>query len=169
MNDYKNNAYRHSLWNALGMKYMIDAGVSKNSSADIMRDVATSYEAAQSEWQLFWNTASFPGNNPQQIFHWVNMSTISTSGAMDLNNNLVGRTYVYKNIGWGVFGLFRNLSYTEICDHLRTMAENAQYYDPISASPILQQYDFGNPTNGLERLKWWPYDDDDRNLIYIKP
>lgn len=166
MNDYKNNAYRHSLWNALGMKYMIDAGVSKNSSADIMRDVATGYEAAQSEWQLFWNTASFPGNNPQQIFHWV--SANSTSGAMDLNNNLVGRTYVYKNIGWGIFGLFRNLSYTEICDHLRNMAENAQFYDPNNATPIHQRYDFGNPMNGLERLKWWPYDDDDRSLIYIK-
>lgn len=169
MNDYKNNAYRHSLWNALGVKYMIDAGVSRNSSVNIMRDVATSYEAAQSQWNLFWNTASFPGNNPQQLFPWINTNTIIPSGAMDLNNNLVGRTYVYKNIGWGVFGLFRNLSYTEICDHLRTMAENAQYYAPSNGTdPILQRYD-ANPNEALDRLKWWPYDDNGQNLIYIKP
>ena len=87
---------------------------------------------------------------------------------MDLNNNLVGRTYVYKNIGWGILGLFRNLSYTEICDHLRTMAENAQYYAPNQPGPILQRYD-SDPNEALDRLKWWPYDDNGQNLIYIKP
>lgn len=163
LNDYKNNAYRHSLWNALGMKYMIDAGVSKNSAVDLMQDVATSYEAAVGNWQLFWNTAHFPGNNPNQIFHWVDVQSVTS--AMDLNNNLVGRTYVYKNIGWGIFGLFRNLSYTDICDHLRNMAENAQYYSG-NAAGIHQQY--GNDPDGFERLKLWTYDDTDRSLIYIK-
>lgn len=88
---------------------------------------------------------------------------------MDLNNNLVGRTYVYKNIGWGILGLFRNLSYTEICDHLRNMAENAQYYDPINGRvSMLQRYD-ANLDEAVDRLKWWPYDDNGQNLIYIKP
>jgi hypothetical protein len=45
---------------------------------------------------------------------------------------------------------------------------SARFAYNAGPTPIYQIYDFGNPSNGLERLKWWTYDDADRNLVYIQ-
>lgn len=168
VNHERGNAYRHSVWNALGVKYMIDAGVSRNGALDKMRDVGTTYEAMRGAWRTFVAANDALWNNPQQAFDNVPRSNET---AMDLHNNLVGRTYMQNNISWGLFGLRRMPSYSQICDELRVRAVNASYYGPVEAFPNAI-YAIHNPSDindGFERLKWWSWDHTYRSLIYIKP
>lgn len=158
----KGNAYRHSLWNALGVKYMIDAGVSKNRALERMRDVATTYEAIQNQWQLFGATNQFFWNDPQQAFGAV---PDNLNSAMDLNNNLVGRTYMQANTSWGIWQIRSMPSYSQICDEMKNKANSSTNY--TSRDDIWRIYDSGTPTNGFQQLKWWAYDDNYRSLVRV--
>lgn len=163
----RGNAFRHSVWNALGVKYMIDAGVSKTRALEKMRDVATTYEAMTGQWGILVATNDALWNNPQQAFDNVPQGN---NNAMDLHNNMVGRTYMEKNTSWGIFGLRRMPSYSEICDELRNRSNTAIYRGPLGSSPdpIYLIYDSGNAANGFYRLKWWGWDNFLQPLTFIE-
>ncbi|WP_428664782.1 DUF6973 domain-containing protein [Runella sp.] len=65
------NAFRHSLWNALSVKKIKDAGSSEATAVDIVQQFTSAYEYDDSGTALIKNAAS----------------------AMDLHNNLVGRSF----------------------------------------------------------------------------
>jgi len=65
------NAFRHSLWNALSVKKLKDAGASEATATDIVQRFTSAYEYNDAGSVLVKNASS----------------------AMDLHNNLVGRSF----------------------------------------------------------------------------
>jgi hypothetical protein len=70
-NDNSSNAFRHALWNALAVKKLKDAGANDAIATDIVQQFTAAYEYNDAGTALVKNAAS----------------------AMDLHNNLVGRTF----------------------------------------------------------------------------
>lgn len=70
-NDNSSNAFRHSVWNALAVKKLKDIGATEAAAAEIVRQFTSAYEYNDSGTALVKNAAS----------------------AMDLHNNLVGRSF----------------------------------------------------------------------------
>jgi hypothetical protein len=75
------NAFRHSFWNAWGVRQLCVASLNKWRSLDRMKKFASAHECYN---QLIFN-------------------------AMDLNNNLVGRTYMYETVGQNWYGAANNI------------------------------------------------------------
>ena len=70
-NDNSSNAFRHSLWNALAVKKLKDAGANDANANDIVQQFTSAYEYNDTGTALVKTAAS----------------------AMDLHNNLVGRSF----------------------------------------------------------------------------
>ncbi|HAK77058.1 MAG TPA: hypothetical protein DCR35_14035 [Runella sp.] len=70
-NDNSSNAFRHSVWNALSVKKLKDIGASEATATEIVRLFTSAYEYNDAGTALVKNAAS----------------------AMDLHNNLVGRSF----------------------------------------------------------------------------
>ncbi len=70
-NDNSSNAFRHSLWNALAVKKLKDAGANDATANDIVQQFTSAYEYNEAGTALVKTAAS----------------------AMDLHNNLVGRSF----------------------------------------------------------------------------
>jgi hypothetical protein len=70
-NDNSSNAFRHSVWNALSVKKLKDAGANEATATDIVQRFTSAYEYNDAGTALVKTAAS----------------------AMDLNNNLVGRSF----------------------------------------------------------------------------
>jgi hypothetical protein len=70
-NDNSSNAFRHSVWNALAVKKLKDIGATEAAATEIVRQFTSAYEYNDAGTTLVKNAAS----------------------AMDLHNNLVGRSF----------------------------------------------------------------------------
>lgn len=70
-NDNSSNSFRHSVWNALAVKKLKDAGANEATATDIVQRFTSAYEYNDAGTALVKTAAS----------------------AMDLNNNLVGRSF----------------------------------------------------------------------------
>jgi hypothetical protein len=89
--------------------------------------------------------------------------TKDQNSAMDLNNNMIGRTYVYNNMGywpWQVPTL------SMITSTMLTNANSISFNSTMTT--ILSLYDANNVNNAWLRLYLWEYyNDQPRTLVKV--
>ncbi|WP_019987998.1 DUF6973 domain-containing protein [Rudanella lutea] len=135
------NAFKHAVWNAMGVQEIITRRGNKWVALDKMRQFATAHELKNINCQSC-PTQTFNGsffNDLGTYFawnfdSWFVSGSLPTSGsegddaAMDLHNNLVGRTYMYQMVRTGLFGIvtynpsddaIRDYFKSYVCFHLR--------------------------------------------------
>jgi hypothetical protein len=108
LQDQRANAYLHATWNAFSVRNMILYGNSRSGALSAMRFFGTTFEKID---KRPWN--SFPADN-QAMF-------------MDLHNNLLGRSYMATNTGWGFFGLRSMPSDNDISNFMYNRSQNSIY------------------------------------------
>lgn len=89
----RSNAFRHSGWCGLVARKRIANGASKDNGVGEAGIVCASYEC---------HSVNFDPSQPNGIYMAQNRTL---SGAMDLFNNSVGRSYIYHNTTFGAFGI----------------------------------------------------------------
>lgn len=155
----KSNAFRHSVWNALSVGGMRSLGYSRSTSWDNVRTVTSAYESVGVSPS--WSSFIFPGF--MSIFGDINIiQKRGESNAMDLNNNLIGRTYMHHNMG---FWPWQTPSAGAIVAEMFTKANNIGFNS--NQNSILMIY-HPNIDEAWERLYVWPYDDDYRELVKLR-
>lgn len=103
--DHNSNAFKHAVWNAMGIQEMMQRLMSKSNSLDKMTQFGTGHElevvnCSSCSQQTFTGTFT---NKVKTLFAW-NFDSYSISvqlpqhvqQAMDLHNNMVGRSYMQR-------------------------------------------------------------------------
>jgi hypothetical protein len=85
---WKGNAFKHAVWNAQGVRKMINSGYGRYESYNLMKLFATAHE------------------QDPNLGGAINANDVNT--CMDLHNNAIGRSYMKNSTGWGIFGV-RNM------------------------------------------------------------
>jgi hypothetical protein len=154
------NAFRHSVWNALSVANMREMGYSKNNALAYTRDLTSAYEAVA---VVPWYAASTLPSGPLSFLgDLAIIQTRSTPTSMDLSNNLVGRTYVYQNMGfwpWQVPSM--PTIYSELLNKSYAIGSAS------TLSSILGTYN-SNTNDAWNILYGWHYDDTYRALVKLQ-
>jgi hypothetical protein len=130
LQDQRANAYLHATWNAFSVRNMILYGHSRSGALSAMRFFGTTFEKND---KRPWN--SFPADN-QAMF-------------MDLHNNLVGRSYMKVNTGWGIFGLRSMPSDNDISNFMYNKAQSS-IHEPGNMNDMKKRLNYiylGDPNN----------------------
>jgi hypothetical protein len=111
--DNEVNALYHSVWNGFGMSKMLRGGFSKNNASDKARSIATFHEM---EYKGNSNGIK-PLQSEINYLLFINwgLRTLNST-AMDLSNNVVGRTHVDDIAYWKLFGGWQNVGLGQITD-----------------------------------------------------
>ncbi|KAB7731476.1 hypothetical protein F5984_11855 [Rudanella paleaurantiibacter] len=163
-NDNHNaNAFKHAAWNALGVWWIIEFRGNKWVALDKMKMFATAHE-----------TVSVCDGCPRYALGYLFddgytiTGTIPTSDdiagdrtAMDLHNNMVGRTFMYNEVRTGWFGIVTyRPGFDRILNYLKEYActSNRKHY----RNEVLNYY--GNDYGALTD---WNYSADYRSTFLV--
>ena len=93
---FRSNAFRHSGWCGLVARKNIAGGANKQNGVGEAGIVCSSFECV---------SVNFDPSQPNSIFM---VQTRNKEAAMDLYNNSIGRSYIYHNTTFGLFGVRKN-------------------------------------------------------------
>jgi hypothetical protein len=99
---WRGNAFKHATWNSNGVGKMINSGYSRWSAYTLMKRFALAHE-----------------RDPD-----TGVLGVTENYVMDLHNNVLGRSYMRDNITWGLLGLRKMPSESEIQNHWRDYCDN---------------------------------------------
>jgi hypothetical protein len=100
------NAMRHAIWNCFGIRNVILLGASEDTAVEYLRICTTYHELDDS------------GERAQTV-----------DEAMDLHNNMVGRTWMEEETGWGFAWARKMPIEPRIVNTMQIRAERALKYD----------------------------------------
>lgn len=140
------NAYKHAVWNAVGVQEIMNWGFSKWTALDLTKKFACAHEYIVTNCidcpsAYFDQNATnqqivdaFKADNYYNVQGNLNQDTYSL---MDLHNNLVGRTYMYDNVTPGFLGVgWRVPNDATIRNYFKDMAKNTTKCVPMPSSGI---------------------------------
>ena len=137
---------------------MRSLGYSRSTCWDNVRTVTSAYEATSIS--PTWYSFIAPGF--MSLFGDINIEQKRIeSTTMDLNNNLVGRTYMRQNMGYWPW---QTPSMGAITGEMFNKANSIGFNS--NQSSILNIY-HPNVDEAWERLYVWPYDADYRDLVKL--
>lgn len=154
----QSNAFRHAVWNAFSVSGMRETGFSRNSSLEDVKNVTSAYESVHVGPS--WAAGSFSGY-VSFLGDLVIEQSRAENNAMDLNNNLVGRTFMYNNMG---FWPWQKPTTEEISLEMQSKANSIGSTSTMNL--ILTTYD-SNTNEAWNRLYGWHYDDVYRDLVKL--
>jgi hypothetical protein len=128
MDGFRSNSFRHSGWCGLVARKNIAAGMSKENGVGEASLVCSAFECV---------SVNYDPSQPNSIFF---VQTRNAAAAMDLFNNSVGRSFIYHNTTFGLFGVRKSFPSEEY--FLNTMRdrnciENAFYPTTTSVDQVL--------------------------------
>lgn len=118
------NAYKHSVWNASGLHRFLTAGRARINAMNQVREFASAHEYAQTGTYMVRNAFS----------------------AMDLHNNLVGRTWFIGRTGFGLFGIRKMPSMTDVRDGIHAHV--------IATAQLKTEFGIVSMYDANENLAW---------------
>lgn len=130
----KNNAFKHAAWNAIGIQELAQRTLNKWTSLNRIKKLACAHEYVLPTGSTTWEL----GND--------------ISHAMDLHNNLVGRTYMYRTVTTGFLGIAGNIpSDTKIRDDMKDFSFTKRFSttEILSLSSSYNWYNLGNFENAM--------------------
>lgn len=131
-NDNEKNAFKHSVWNAISVRKCINSGYSKSNALDYVTLLCSAHEYDSS------------GN----VVHTIN-------SAMDFHNNMIGRSYMEANTGWGAFGLRSMPSESDIVSTMYSRS-SSNIQTKTAVSQILSIYD-SNTSQAWYYIEAWSW------------
>ena len=148
----KGNAFKHSVWNAISVAAMRVTGFSRNTALDNVRTVTSAWEAEAiaPTWLVFLG------------YGFGDISITQGRGAahaMDLHNNLVGRTFMYQNMG---FWPWQTPGVSTIVSEMQSKANAISFNSDENA--IVNIYG-SNVNDSWDRMYSWHYDDTYHGLV----
>lgn len=112
----KANAMRHAAWNCFGIRNVILLGSSEGTAVNYLRECTSAHEMDDA------------GNR-----------ILTSDAAMDLHNNMVGRTWMADETGWGFAWARKMPSEPRIANTMQIRAERAIQYDDSNVSGIISR------------------------------
>jgi hypothetical protein len=158
------NAFRHSSWNAIGVANCRKSGDSKLNALRNVRTLTSAYESS-GVIPVFLMVANDPSIlivDDLALFHKKG----NAPSAMDLNNNMIGRTYLYNNMGYWPWQVPTS---GKIMDQMKIRAIYLRDSGAISDLVSIQNsYDINDSNNAWLRLYLWEYYNDmTRTLVKL--
>jgi hypothetical protein len=142
----KNNAFKHTAWNAIGIQELTQRTLAKWSSLNRIKKLASAHE-----YILPPNTTT-----------WVLGNDISN--AMDLHNNMVGRTYMYRTVST-FLGIAGNIpTNSKIRDDMKvfTFSKKTSSSQILSLSSSYNWTSLGDWQNAMDY-----HTPTEKNFVYI--
>jgi hypothetical protein len=135
-NDDNANIYEHCLWNAYGVRYMIQTGRSKDGAIRLMCDVAVKWEAK---------------NHASEDIMFSKLPAV-----MDLKNNLASRTYMDENVKWGIWILRKWPNQADIRNYFGPKCDVTNGYSTYSsAEGIINSLNSSNARSILKSAQYY--------------
>lgn len=131
-NDNEKNAFKHSVWNAISVRKCINVGYSKSNALDYVTLLCSAHEYDSS------------GN----VVHNI-------GSAMDFHNNMIGRSYMEANTGWGAFGLRSMPSESDIVNTMYSRS-SSNIQTKTTEGQILSIYD-SNTSQAWYYIEAWSW------------
>lgn len=126
------NAFKHCAWNALSVQELVSASWNKWTSLERAKKFTCAHEYQQ-----------------DSNGDWVQMT--GDVNAMDLSNNLVGRTYMYETVNQHWWGTSNNPSNSEIKSAIQgfTSTQKSGATDIFSQSSSLNWSSIGDYNSAM--------------------